>query len=1370
MLDFDVNGSDGKQVGEYAAPESGPLQLGPEIKPLVADFARDGTDLTLTSENGDFITVEGYFSMVPGPDLLTAGGAKLSYDVISKLAGPGPMAQTTTTQSDAGQAIGEITDLSGTVTVQHTDGTREELVEGAAVFQGDVLETGAGASFAIVFVDETQFSMGENGRAVLDEMIYNPSGGDGAFGISLLQGVFSLVSGQIAKDDPENVSVKTPVGTIGIRGTSWSGQVKAIGEESIFTLFTGAIVVVNEGGSQEINVANQSVVVTSFSSPPSVPFILTGEQLFNIYGESLRLINPEWFDDEDNFDPDKISPEAGQRRSDGGGADFQDFAAGAIIGGLELGELLGAGDLLDPTQFDLDDRDNLEELVGVGVQTELNVNAVIDPESGNLDSFEVVISLNQPTELPVTITYEIRPGTATGGGDGAPGGVDFIDGGTGTVVIAPGQTSASFSVSVVDDDVIEDLEFFIVALVGAENADINVAFSQAVVVITDDDIGVVTLGDATVGRVPVVDGATVSESAGVLSYELTLDKALAPGVTLSIDYVVSGTTTAGSDYTTDAVQTAVFDGGETGLAPGAAITIDIPILDDGIFEQTESLTLTLVGASSNAVIEGNTSFTVIIEDNEPPLEFEEVETASLEEAGGAGVVEGLSLGLTGGSGSYQSISFNTAQPDYDALNLTSGGVPVVLSGLGTGTVVGSAAGQPVFTVTLNADGTYDFALQGPLDHFDSSGAAVDSLAFGLAFTALDENGSAAGNVVPVVIDDSAPVVGAATNAVLDEDDLVDGTDLTPDSLTASGTVGVDLGLDGNGSVTLDISGLPALTSRGDPIEYDLSTLADGVTQRVTATATPDGGAPRPVFTLDFAPTGVGDNYGYSVTLSDVVDHLSSGEDSIDLNFDYNVIDGDGTADGGSFTLSLVDDVPIASPDITDLVAPDLPAYNLVLVLDTSASMRNTVAGGTQSRIEVLKEAMTNLLTEFGQESRSFNITVIAFATASSVVFQGTSVADAQAFINGSGNLIATGGTNYEAALANDENGAQGVLEGNLNDPALDGFSSLVYFVSDGAPTAGQEVPTDGGNSWQEFVDSNGVEVIAVGLGNDSSTGELAKVENAGEEPTIVSNPSGLSAALEETVPIVEVDNVVTSGVADLLGADGGTLTSLSYNSVLFEIPQNGDSLEIDTDLGGKISIDMDGNYIYEAPKFAAAGDTETFEYTITDGDGDTSTALLSFNFIEAVEEGLAVAAAFAPAVPEITGSEFAELLEGTSDNDVLLGLGGDDILQGNGGNDTLTGGEGSDVFAFTVDDLGRSVITDFDLDADTVNLDEIFDQLGLLSSERGAGDAWALSEEDGQAVLTVSANGGLTVAFENIVNPDIQALDDLAAKIVVDES
>ncbi|MAZ02658.1 MAG: hypothetical protein CMN56_05925 [Sneathiella sp.] len=1369
---FSVN-LDAKPLAEYQAPDHGAVQIGDEIKPLVADFGRDGVDLTLTDDTGGHIIIHDYFASGSSADLLTAGGARIPADLVSKLAGPGPMAQSSGTQSDAGGPIGEVTDLTGTVTTRHADGTSEELVEGATVFQGDVIETAAGSSFTIVFVDETQFTMGENGRAVLDEMIYNPSAGSGTFGVSLLQGVFSLVSGQIAKDDPENVDVRTPVGTIGIRGTSWSGNVKSIGEESIFTLFTGAIVITNEAGSQVLDVANQSVIVTSFSTLPSVPFILTGEQLFDIYGEALRLVNPDWFNEEDDFNPDEINPEAGGRRSQsGGGAGFQQFSEGTIDGGLSIGDLLKAGGLLDGTDLGLRDLSEDEEIVGIGPQTSLSVVSVVDPESGNLSSFEIVITLNEPTDLPVTITYEIRGGSATQADSGLPGDLDFVSNGDGTIVIPPGSTEAVFTVEVIDDEVIENLEFFIVALTGAENADIDVSSGQALVVITDDDIGIVTLSDVTVGGTPVGGGEiAVGEDADVLSFVLTLDKAVAPGVTVSVDYAITGSTTAGSDYIVDGVQRVTFDGGATGLAPGSTVTVNIPIVDDNQFEGTETLTLSLIGASSNAVIDGaGSSVTLTIEDNDDPVIVDEGIPADLLEAADGDSIEGAAIGIGGGSGEIAAVTFDTAQPDFDAANLTSQGNPIVLSGLGTNVVVGTAGGETVFTVTLNTDGTYDVILDGPIDHLDGASGNLSSLAFTLAISVLDVNSSSASGALTIEIEDSAPTLGTAQAISVDEDDLPGGSDMTPEATTASGTAEIDFGLDGAGTVTLDISGLPEITSGGDPVFYEVTTLANGVTQQVTATAFPDGGVPRSVFVLQFGPTGPGDDYGYTFTLNDAIDHTGEGQDTFDLTFGYDVEDQDGSSVSGSFVASIVDDVPIASPDAVDLPAPTLPSYNLVFVLDTSGSMSLAVPGSSQTRIEVLREAVSNVLSEYNQVSSNLNISIIAFAAASSVVFQGDSVAAAQDFINNPANLVPGGSTNYAAAVSDTSDGAQGVLEAQLADPSLSGYASNVYFISDGEPSANLEVPTAGGNEWQQFVDSNDIEVVAVGLGNGISTTELAKVENGGEAPTLVVDPNDLETVLVDTVPVVETDNVVSSGSVDSLGADGGTLTSLIYNGFEYDIPQNGDPLIVETILGGMLSIDADGNYTYTAPSQADPGEVESFEYVLTDGDNDTSSAILSFTFVEDGNGAFAAFSAFAPAASSFAGNDENLALFGTSDGEAIIGQNGDDILQGNGGDDTLTGGQGADIFVFTGADNGDVTITDFVPSEDVINLDQIFDDLGILAENRGAGEAWQLTEAGGRPTLTLLVANGPTITIDNYINPDVQAMEDIAARIVVDES
>ncbi|PHQ67232.1 MAG: hypothetical protein COB93_11240, partial [Sneathiella sp.] len=997
-------------------------------------------------------------------------------------------------------------------------------------------------------------------------------------------------------------------------GTSWSGQIKAVGEESIFTLFTGAIVVVNEGGSQTLTIANQSLVVTSFSSPPSVPFILTGEQLFNIYGDALRLTNPDWFDDEDNFDLDKIAPEAGSRRADhGGGAGFDEAAVQLEAGGVDIGGLLGSGDLLDGTQLSLDNFESIEELVGMGPQTKLSVNAIIDPESGNLQAFEVVISLDQPAQQPVTITYEIRPGTATATDTGLPGDVDFIGSGTGTLIIPTGEMSGSFSVGVVDDDVIEGLEVFIVQLTGADFADISPAFSSAVVVIQDDDIGIVSLGNITAGGVAASGNViSVNEDAGSVSIELVLDKALAPGVDLDIDYVITGSATQGTDYTTDAVQTATFSGGTTGLQPGAIVSIVIPIVDDGIFEPAESLTITLLSGSSNVVIDGSVGpITINIDDDELPLGFEETEIVSLQESVDGVEVENASLGVTGGSGTYTGISFDAVQSDFEALGLTSGGVPVLLSIPQANVLVGTVGGESLFTVTLNADGTYSMSLSGAIDHIGSGGELLSQIGFDLAFTAIDENGSTAAGVIPVVI---------------------------------------------------------------------------------------------------------------------------------------------------------VDDVPIAMPDEIELLAPELSAYDIVFVIDVSGSMLSLVAGGTGNRIDAVKQAFSSVLDEYAAMSRAVNINIIAFASASSVVFSGISIADAQAFINDPSNLVPDGTTNYAAAVADDANGAQGVLEDNLANSDISGFNQVVYFASDGAPSTGSGVPTDGGNQWQQFVDSNDIEVVAVGIGSGTDTVELANVENFGEAPIVVTDPNDLEATLVGNIPVVEVDNVVTSGSIDLPGADGGTLTSLVYDAVSYDVPLNGDSLEVTTNLGGMISINMLGDYVYTAPQTATPGTIESFEYFLTDGDGDVSSAVLSITFIENNAGSLQASSAFAP----LDGAGFDGLFEGTGADDILIGTLGNDLLQGNGGNDTLTGGEGADSFVFTAEDAGLVHITDFDLDQDTIDLDQIFDSIGL-TLEQQAG-ALTVSEINGMAALTIAGAEPLTIFFDNFISPDQQVINDIANSLRGDES
>ena len=142
---------------------------------LDADFVRLGPDLVLIGADGSTVLVRGFFALQSPPDLMTQAGAVIKAGLAAKLAGPAAPGQYAQAgPGAAAESVGKVESVEGTVTVVRADGSEVTLVKGSSVFSGDVLETGTGGAIGIVFVDDTTFSLGEEGRMVLDEMVYDP--------------------------------------------------------------------------------------------------------------------------------------------------------------------------------------------------------------------------------------------------------------------------------------------------------------------------------------------------------------------------------------------------------------------------------------------------------------------------------------------------------------------------------------------------------------------------------------------------------------------------------------------------------------------------------------------------------------------------------------------------------------------------------------------------------------------------------------------------------------------------------------------------------------------------------------------------------------------------------------------------------------------------------------------------------------------------------------------------------------------------------------------------------------------------------------------------------------------------------------------
>lgn len=116
--------------------------------------------------------------------------------------------------------VGYVKNVKGTATVT-TDGKVVEAQPGTPLHQGSALKTAASSSMGVMFKDNTMMSFGPGTELTVEEYLYEPSEGKLKLGARMGKGTLDYVSGVIAKLQPDAVTVKTPTGMIGVRGTQF---------------------------------------------------------------------------------------------------------------------------------------------------------------------------------------------------------------------------------------------------------------------------------------------------------------------------------------------------------------------------------------------------------------------------------------------------------------------------------------------------------------------------------------------------------------------------------------------------------------------------------------------------------------------------------------------------------------------------------------------------------------------------------------------------------------------------------------------------------------------------------------------------------------------------------------------------------------------------------------------------------------------------------------------------------------------------------------------------------------------------------------------------------------------------------------------
>ncbi|MCJ2163463.1 MULTISPECIES: Ig-like domain-containing protein [unclassified Pseudodesulfovibrio] len=435
------------------------------------------------------------------------------------------------------------------------------------------------------------------------------------------------------------------------------------------------------------------------------------------------------------------------------------------------------------------------------------------------------------------------------------------------------------------------------------------------------------------------------------------------------------------------------------------------------------------------------------------------------------------------------------------------------------------------------------------------------------------------------------------------------------------------------------------TPAGESVQGQFGVLEIGADGEYTYTPN-DGIAPgdyAETFTYQVSDTDGAVDYG-TINVSVTVPVLNTAPTAIDDLYDtttgYNVV----TEDGGS---AIVGSAP-----------------NYLVVLDTSGSMDEpNVAGGTETRLDVAKAALVEMMETLQAQVNETGVSVTVGIVDFDYHHDGTNAYtntftltrntdlndlsnDAIDYINNPSNLIASGGTDYNDAFS--------AANAWVANEGANGNSNEVIFISDGDPhyyyhhwlfgvQQGDFAPGEDNYGTELTALQNNANVTAVGIAmSGSAEDRMDAIDESSDGAIFLTSATGLNDVLTDVVastmptPMTTASGNVIDGHDDSLGQtvgediddDGDTISVISVGrgqegsetDVILLTDTVNDDADTATMVGqfGTLTINADGSYEYtpDQPASDALSEGQTgrdfFTYTISDGNGGTDTATVSF--------------------------------------------------------------------------------------------------------------------------------------------------------------
>ena len=180
----------------------------------------------------------------------------------------------------------------GNVQLKSAQGDLSNLNRGMDFDSGETIITGVNGRAQLQMKDGAIFDLKPDTEFLIEEYVYSPNTNTVTQAVNvkedkgfyrLVRGGFRSISGLIGKKNKKNYRVKTPVATIGIRGTDYTVNLcetncGELGKGLYLSVAEGGVVLANDAGTLDIDFGNAAFVSGLTSAPVAISSTATASR------------------------------------------------------------------------------------------------------------------------------------------------------------------------------------------------------------------------------------------------------------------------------------------------------------------------------------------------------------------------------------------------------------------------------------------------------------------------------------------------------------------------------------------------------------------------------------------------------------------------------------------------------------------------------------------------------------------------------------------------------------------------------------------------------------------------------------------------------------------------------------------------------------------------------------------------------------------------------------------------------------------------------------------------------------------------------------------------------------------------------------